>query len=326
MTKTWSIGNFKILGQTVLAPLAGIGDLPFRIICKKYGVNLIYTEFVAAQGLLHKNKETFKMLKINQEEHPIGIQLFGATSNVLEKAAQFVEEAGVDFVDLNCGCPEPKVVKTGSGAALLNDLDNIARIVEAMVRAVKIPVTVKTRIGIRKNEPLIFKLGKMVEDAGAAALAVNCCYVSQDFSGPYDWDVIGDLKRDLKIPIIGNGGIKNLDDAVVVLSKGASAVMIGRACFGAPWFFSQLNAGFEGSQWHEPSLNERFSVMVEHLNLEIEEKGEVVGVSEMRKHWAWYVKSLPGAAKFRDQAVHAKGAKQMMTLLESYMEQLYNRN
>jgi tRNA-dihydrouridine synthase B len=173
MTETWRIGNVEVPGRSVLAPLAGVGDPPFRRICKRYGASLIYTEFVSAQGLLQKNRYTKAMLQLDQSEHPVGIQLFGHEPHHLAAGAKYVEDAGADFVDLNCGCPERKIVSTGAGAALLNDPDLIARIVEAMVKSVSIPVTVKIRLGVRKENNIGVKLAKMIEEAGAKAIAVN---------------------------------------------------------------------------------------------------------------------------------------------------------
>ncbi len=313
-----------IEGQTALAPLAGVGDRPFRSICKRFGAGLIYTEFISAQGLLHKNRATFDMLRLQDVEHPVGIQLFGSTSEVLAKVVKFVEDAGADFVDLNCGCPEPKVVRTGSGAALMSDPCKIAKIVEAMVLATKLPVTVKARIGVKKGERQGLEIARLAQEAGARAFAINCCYVSQGMAGPYDWDFIAELRRILYIPIVGNGGIRNGDDAKVVLGKGADAVMIGRACFGNPWVFAQINAELNGSApAAPPSLDERFAVMREHLSLEVLDKGERLGVAEMRKHWVWYVKGLPGASKFREKAVRMVSNDGMLALLDDYQEKLY---
>ncbi len=229
MKKTWKIGNTEIQGQTVLAPLAGVGDAPFRVICREYGCSLIYTEFISAQGLLHKNRKTFKMIELDRREHPVGIQLFGSVPAHLAEASKFIEDAGADFVDLNCGCPERKIVSNGSGAALLKDPDLIARIVEAMVKAVSIPVTLKIRIGYKKGYPVYKEVGKLAQEAGAKAISINCCYYGVRPNEGFDWSVVSDLKEILDIPVIGNGGIKTGQDAKKVLEYGADAVMIGRA-------------------------------------------------------------------------------------------------
>ena len=322
MTKTWSIGNKVIQGPLVLAPLAGIGDIPFRTLCKRYGVDLTYTEFVSAQGLLHKNKGSFKMLKVEDLEHPVTIQLFGSKPEHLAEAVRYVEQAGADFVDLNCGCPEPKVVKTGSGSALMGDPSLIARIVEAMVKSTSLPVTVKTRIGARRGFPVASEIARLCEMAGASAFALNCCYVSQGFVGPFDWEYIRTIKQTVKIPIMANGGIKNGRDALEVLDKGADAVMVGRATFGAPWVFEWIRDEMDGLGKRPIPLEERFSVMMEHLGLEVEMRGEKIGVSEMRKHWTWYVKGLPGASKFREEAVAGKTLQQMNCTLSKFREYL----
>ena len=326
MTKTWRIGNIEIAGRSVLAPLAGVGDPPFRKICKKYGASLIYTEFVSAQGLLQKNRYTKAMLELNKDEHPVGIQLFGHEPQHLAKASKYVEKAGADFVDLNCGCPERKIVSTGAGAALLSDPDLIARIVEAMVKSVTIPVTVKIRLGVKKGESIAVKLAKMVENAGAQALAVNTCYVSQGLVGPYFWDDLNGIVQSVKIPVIGNGGIKVPQDAAKMMETGISAVMLGRSCFGSPWIFAQVEAAITGDPIPQnPTLDEKFSVMLEHLQAVVEYKGEKIGVSEMRKHWAWYVRGLLDCAKFRESAIHIKTLAQMRDNLLTYKQHLQEK-
>ncbi len=322
MTKTWSIGNKTIKGPLVLAPLAGIGDIPFRILCKRYGADLVYTEFVSAQGLLHKNRVSFEMLKIVEQEHPVTIQLFGSKPEHLAEAVKYVEQAGADFVDLNCGCPEPKVVRTGSGSALMGDPCLIARIVEAMVRSTSLPVTVKTRIGTRRGFPVASEIARLCEMAGASAFALNCCYVSQGFAGPFDWEHIRAIKQTVRMPVIANGGIKNGKDALDVFDAGADAAMIGRVTLGAPWAFEWIKDEMDGLGRRIIPLKERFSVMIEHLDLEVNMRGEKVGVSEMRKHWAWYVKGLPGASKFREEAVAGKTFSQMNDILSRFREHL----
>lgn len=326
MTKTWRIGNVEIAGRSVLAPLAGVGDPPFRKICKRYGASLIYTEFVSAQGLLQKNRYTKAMLELNDDEHPVGIQLFGHEPEHLAKASKFVQDAGADFVDLNCGCPERKIVSTGAGAALLSDPDLIARIVEAMVKSVSIPVTVKIRLGVKKGESIAVKLAKMVENAGVQALAVNACYVSQGLVGPYFWDDLGEIVQSVKIPVIGNGGVKNPQDAAKMMETGISAVMIGRSCFGSPWVFTQVEAAITGDSIPpNPTLEEKFGVMLEHLAAVVDFKGEKIGVSEMRKHWAWYVRGLPDSARFRESALHIKTLAQMRDNLLTYKQHLQEK-
>lgn len=326
MTATWRIGSLEISGRSVLAPLAGVGDPPFRNICKRFGASLIYTEFVSAQGLLQKNKYTKAMLFLNDSEHPVGIQLFGHEPEHLARASKFVEEAGADFVDLNCGCPERKIVSTGAGAALLKDPDLIARIVEAMVKSVTIPVTVKIRLGVTKDNNIAVQLAKMVENAGAKALAVNTCFVSQGLVGPYLWDELSNIVAAVKIPVIGNGGIKTPDDAKKMMETGVSAVMLGRSCLGAPWIFRQVEAVVNGQPIPpNPTLSERFDVMLEHLESVVAYKGEKIGVSEMRKHWAWYVKGLHDSARFKEDAIHIKTLAAMKENLLKYRQHLLEK-
>jgi tRNA-dihydrouridine synthase B len=323
MTGTWRIGSVEVPGRSVLAPLAGIGDPPFRRICKRYGASLIYTEFVSAQGLLQKNKYTKAMLQLNDDEHPVGIQLFGHELQHLAKASKFVEDAGADFVDLNCGCPERKIVSTGAGAALLKEPDLIARIVEAMVRSVKIPVTAKIRLGVRKDLNIGVRLSKMIEDAGASAIAVNACFVSQGLVGPYYWDELEKIVQTVKIPVIGNGGVKTWEDAVSMTKTGISAVMLGRSCFGSPWIFGQVEAALSGKMVPPtPDLSHKFDVMLEHLESVVAFKGEKIGVSEMRKHWTLYVRGLHDCARFKEEAVKLKTLQEMKDLLQRYRDHL----
>jgi tRNA-dihydrouridine synthase B len=322
----WKIANKTIQGKTILAPLAGVGDSVFRRINRRYGAGLIYTEFISALGLLHKNKKTFKMIDLAEEESPVTIQLFGREPEDLAEACKYIEQTGADFVDLNCGCPEPKIVKSGAGSALLSDPDRIARIVSAMVKSVAIPVTVKIRMGLTQDKPIYLKLAKMVEDAGASALAINCCFASQQKKGPYQREILNELVNELNIPVIGNGGIDTPEDAVEVMKTGVSAVMIGRASLGNPWIFREINSALDGLPIPaRPSIDERFSVMADHLKEEVKLLGDYFGVAAMRKHWAWYVKGLPGASSFRGQAVRAGTISEMLGLLEEYRDYLASK-
>jgi len=327
MTKTWKISDKQIEGRTVLAPLASVGDRVFRRLNRCFGAGLLFTEFISALGLLYGNKKTFRMIELVGDEHPVAIQLFGREPDHLAEASKFIEDTGADFVGLNCGCPERKIVSGGAGSALLAEPDRIARIVSAMVKAVSIPVTVKIRMGLTKDKPIYMKLAKMVESAGAKALTINCCYVSDGRKGPYDWSILPELVSQLEIPVIGNGGINTPDDVLEVMKTGVSAVMIGRACFGNPWVFREMNAVIGGERIPErPSIAERFEVMEEHLRDEVELHGERIGIAEMRKHWAWYVKGLPGASHFRSKAVRAGSMDEMMRFLEEYGDWIVSRD
>ncbi len=325
MTKTWKIANKEIPNRVILAPLAGVGDRVFRKINRRLGAGLIYTEFISALGLLYKNKKTHKMIELGDWENPVTIQLFGREPHHLAEASKHIEQTGADFVDLNCGCPEPKVVKNGAGSALLSEPDRIARITEAMVKAVNIPVTVKIRMGLTKDKPIYMELSKMIEDAGASALAINCCFASQGRRGPYHWEILNELVSELSIPVIGNGGINTPEDALEIMKTGVPAIMIGRACLGNPWVFRQMNAALSGEPIPgDPTIDERFAVMTEHLTEEVKLHGEYIGIAEMRKHYAWYVKGMPGASTFRGKAVRAKTMEEMLGLLEEYREYLLN--
>ncbi len=314
-----NIGTLKLDGRAVLAPLAGYGDSPFRVLCRRFGAAMVYTEMVSSLGIKFDNVKTLEMLALDPEEHPIDFQMFGARPDAMAQAAQILAQAGADAIDINMGCPEPKIVKTGAGSALLKNLPLIDAITAAVVQATVLPVTVKIRKGFLLDDNVAGEILSICEKNGVAALAIHGSTAVQGRSGSKDWDVIAAAKARATIPIIANGGVKKAEDAKRFLEyTGADFVMIGRASLGNPWVFRQVNDILSGKAPCEPSLDERFAVMREHVDREVALKGEIVGVKEMRKHLAFYFRGLPEASAYRGRINQVKGYEQLKKLLDEY--------
>ena len=314
-----NIGSLKLDGRAFLAPLAGYGDSPFRILCRRYGAALVYTEMVSSLGIRFSNVKTFGMLVFDPAERPVDCQMFGARPDAMAQAAEVLVKAGVDAIDINMGCPEPKIVKTGAGSALLRDLPLIDAITSAVVRATRLPVTVKIRKGFLLDDNVAEEVLAICERNGVAALAIHGSTAVQGRSGSKDWDVIAAAKAKATIPIIANGGVKKAEDAKRFLDyTGADYVMIGRAALGNPWVFEQINDVLAGRSPREPSVDERFRVMQEHVDREVALKGEVIGVKEMRKHLAFYFRGFPEATTYRGLTNQVKEADQLKKLLNEY--------
>lgn len=313
------IGALVLQGRAFLAPLAGYGDSPFRILCRRFGASMVYTEMVSSLGIKFANAKTFEMLAFDPEEHPVDFQMFGARPDAMVEAAETLARAGVDAIDINMGCPEPKIVKTGAGSALLKNLPLIDAITAAVVRATALPVTVKIRKGFLLDDNVSEEVLSICEKNGVAALTIHGSTAVQGRSGAKDWDVIAAAKARATIPIIANGGVKKAEDAKSFLDyTGADFVMVGRAALGNPWIFRQINDVLEGREPREPGLDERFAIMEEHVDREVALKGEVVGVKEMRKHLAFYFKGLPEATTYRGRINQVKGHDQLKKLLSEY--------
>lgn len=300
------IGNCKIEHPVALGPMAGITDLPFRILCREQGCGLLYTEMVSAKALHFKNENTQSLMETVPGEHPIALQLFGSDPEILAEQASACSEGPWDLIDLNMGCPVPKVVNNGEGSALMKDPELVYRIVSAMVKASSKPVTVKIRRGFTVQDENAAEIAKVVEAAGAAAVAVHGRTRSQYYTGQADLECIRRVKEAVSIPVIGNGDIASGQDAKHMMDyTGCDMVMVARAARGNPWIFSQIN-GFlsTGREPERPSWQEIRNVILRHLDMEVEYKGEYIAVQEMRKHIAWYVTGIRGASAIR-RAVNA---------------------
>jgi nifR3 family TIM-barrel protein len=280
---------------------------------------MVYTEMVSSLGIKFSNTKTFGMLAFDPLEHPVDFQIFGARPDAMAQAAEVLAKVGVDAIDINMGCPEPKIVKTGAGSALLRDLPLIDAITSAVVRATQLPVTVKIRKGFLLDDNVAEEILAICEKNGVAALAIHGSTAVQGRSGSKDWDVIAGAKARATIPIIANGGVKKAEDAKRFLDyTGADYVMIGRAALGNPWVFEQINDVLCDRSPREPGVDERFRVMREHVDREVALKGEIIGVKEMRKHLAFYFKGLPEATTYRGRINQVKEADQLRKLLNEY--------
>jgi len=295
------IGNIEIKGRTVLAPLAGITDLPFRLICKGYGAGLVYTEMISAEGLIRKQGGTVSITETTATESPVSFQLFGAKPASMAEAARMLCGMGAELIDINMGCPVKKVVRGGSGSALLKDLRLAGEIIDAVVKASSAPVTIKVRTGWDAKDTVAPELAKAAEGAGAAAVCVHGRTAKQGFSGVADWSVIRMVKEAVGVPVIGNGDVHTAKDAERMIDEtGCDLVMIGRGSLGAPWVFREVEGYLStGDIPPHPDAGEREEVLLRHLREVVRRGGEDVGVKSMRKHGAWYVKGMEGAAEFR---------------------------
>lgn len=295
------IGEIKLDAPLVLAPMAGITDLPFRVICRRLGCGMTVSEMVSAKGLLYKNVKTTEMLRIDAGERPTAIQLFGSVPAELAEAAKMVEASGADIIDFNMGCPVPKIVNNGEGSALMKNPQLAYEVLAAMVDAVRIPVTVKFRAGWDDEHRNAVEIAQAAERAGVAAVAVHGRTRQQFYEGKADWSIIKEVKQAVKVPVFGNGDIFTVADGLRMLEEtGVDGLMIGRGADGNPWLFQQLKAVLAGQPCPEaPSIESRLDLAAEHLDMLIAFKGEHISVKEMRRHISAYLKGLPHAAEFR---------------------------
>ena len=314
------IGEIKLAAPLALAPMAGITDLPFRLICRRLGCGMTVSEMVSAKGLLYKNVKTTEMLRIDDGERPTAIQLFGSVPEELAEAARMVEASGADMIDFNMGCPVPKIVNNGEGSALMKQPQLAHDILAAMVKAVKIPVTVKFRAGWDDSSRNAVEIAKAVEAAGVSAVAVHGRTRQQFYEGKADWGIIAEVKQAVKVPVFGNGDIFTVEDGLRMLAEtGVDGLMIGRGADGNPWIFRELAAVLRGEERPAaPSLQERLAQAAEHLDMLIDYKGEHISVKEMRRHISAYLKGLPHAAEFRGRFRKVDTREQFMELLAEY--------
>lgn len=317
-----NIGNIELSAPLALAPMAGITDLPFRLICRRLGCGMTVSEMVSAKGLLYKNVKTTEMLRIDDGERPTAIQLFGSVPAELTEAARMVEASGADMIDFNMGCPVPKIVNNGEGSALMKNPQLAHDILAAMVKAVKIPVTVKFRAGWDDNNRNAVEIARAVEAAGVSAVAVHGRTRQQFYEGKADWSIIADVKQAVKVPVFGNGDIFTVADGLRMLEQtGCDGLMIGRGADGNPWLFTALAAALRGEPLPQPpSLKERLAQAAEHLEMLIAYKNEVVAVKEMRRHISAYLKGMPHAAEFRGRFHKVDTQEQFSELLAEYSE------
>ena len=307
---SWKIGNVRIENPFVLAPMAGVTDMPFRTLCKEQGAGLICMEMISAKAISFHNKNTIALMKIDPCEHPVSMKLFGSEPELMAEVAKSIEDKDFDILDINMGCPVPKVVNNGEGSALLKNPELIVQIIKSVSSAIQKPVTVKVRIGFENAPVDIVEIARRAEDAGAAAIAVHGRTRQQYYSGTADWDIIRQVKEAVSIPVIGNGDVDSPLKAEALLKQtGCDGVMIGRAVRGNPWIFREMNHYFQtGELLPRPSSEEIREMILRHARAQIALKGEFTGIREMRKHVAWYTAGMR----------HSAGLRRASNTIESY--------
>ena len=317
--KQLKIGNVLLENSYVLGPMAGVTDLPFRLLCKEQGAGLLCMEMVSAKGIFYNNKNTESLLQIHPEEVPVSLQFFGSDPKIVSEMAKRVEERPFSILDINMGCPVPKVVRNGEGSALMKNPKLVYELVSATVKAIKKPVTVKIRKGFDDEHINAVEIAKIIEEAGAAAVTVHGRTREQYYSGKADWEIIRQVKEAVSIPVIGNGDVTSGEKAIAMREQtGCDGVMIARGAQGNPWIFSEL-LEYErtGRLPDRPDVEEIKQTMLRHARLQIEYKGDFTGIREMRKHVAWYTKGLHGAARLRDRINQVESYAELENLLTS---------
>lgn len=315
------IGNVVLDGSLVLGPMAGVSDLPFRLLCKEQGASLVYTEMVSAKGVYYKNKNSDILMETASEERPVALQLFGSEPELMGEIAQILDETKkFDILDVNMGCPVPKVVNNQEGSALMKNPELAGKIVESLVRHTKKPVTVKFRKGFGKEENTAAEFAKRMEASGASALAVHGRTREQYYSGTADWQVIRQVKDAVSVPVIGSGDVFSPSDAVRMKEEtGCDGIMIARGARGNPWIFNQIRTYMEtGVLKNKPAFSEIVDTILRHCRMQLDYKGEYTGIREMRKHVAWYTTGYAGSSKLRGAINEVSSYEELEALLRNW--------
>lgn len=318
MAQTLQIGDVTLPNRLILAPMAGVTDLPFRLLCKEQGAGLLCMEMVSAKAIYFRNKNTESLLTIDKRERPVSLQLFGSDADIISEMAKRIEERPFDILDINMGCPVPKVTNNGEGSALMKHPKLVEDIISKTVKAIQKPVTVKIRKGFDKDHINAVEIAKIAEQSGAAAVAVHGRTREQYYSGTADWEIIRQVKEAIQIPVIGNGDVISPESAEAMLrTTGCDGIMIGRGAQGNPWIFRQILHWMEtGEKEDKPELQEVKEMILRHARLLIEYKGEYTGIREMRKHTAWYTAGYPHSSKLRAKVNEVESLVELEDLIQ----------
>ena len=311
------IGNVCLDNPVILAPMAGVSDLPFRLLCKEQGAGMVCTEMISAKAILYGNKNTEELMRIHPKEGPVSLQLFGSDPKIIGEMAKRIEDRPFAVLDLNMGCPVPKVVNNGEGSALMKNPVLAGRIIEAAARSIHKPVTVKIRKGFDETSINAVEIARIAQESGAAAVAVHARTREQYYSGQADWEIIARVKEAVRIPVLGNGDVTDAETALAMMEQtGCDGVLVGRAARGNPWIFREILAAMKGeAKPQRPDRQALYEMILRHAGLLAEYKGEYTAVREMRKHVSWYTKGLPGSARLREAINQVESYEELEQLL-----------